>query len=151
MGKKKKKNQKGVKNDLDRKPWIMPSKGDDSKACCKFCNTEKQAHLKDVKDHAETKKHKMWCLPTVKAFTVRKANVSDASICDDRCCWIATYVTCHTSSPDKANIMVGRHHSMYILLKQKQPNLRCVCHYLDIVAQKAIQQLLSNTEYFTLR
>lgn len=47
----------------------MPSKGDDSKACCKFCNTDKQAHLKDLKDHAETKKHKMWCQPTVKAFT----------------------------------------------------------------------------------
>ncbi|KAJ8332032.1 hypothetical protein SKAU_G00429860 [Synaphobranchus kaupii] len=48
----------------------MPSKADDSKAHCKFCSTDIRAHLKDMKDHNETKKHKMRCLPTVKAFTL---------------------------------------------------------------------------------
>ncbi len=51
---------------------------------------------------------------------------------------------------DGASVMVGRQHSVYTLLKQKQPNLqliRCVCHSLHIVAQKAMQQLPSNIEY----
>lgn len=51
---------------------------------------------------------------------------------------------------DGASVMVGRQHSVYTLLKQRQPNLqliRCVCHSLDIVAQKAMQQLPSNVEY----
>ncbi|KAL1252639.1 hypothetical protein QQF64_017332 [Cirrhinus molitorella] len=232
--------------------------------------TEIRAHLKDLKDHAETKKHKMRCLPTVKPFTVSRANLS--TICDDqkrRELRIATYIACHTSvnavdelsdmlndetggfqmhrtkcsaviksvlgpyfrdelrqdignSPyslyldettdisvnkllcicikyrskkqnrfvstylglvelldadangivdaiidflqvnaldianmigiatDGASVMVGRQHSVYTLLKQKQPNLqliRCVCHSLDIVAKKAMQQLPSNIEF----
>ncbi len=51
---------------------------------------------------------------------------------------------------DGASLMVGRQPSVYTVLKQKQPNLqliRCVCHSLDIVAQKAMQQLPSNIEY----
>ncbi len=51
---------------------------------------------------------------------------------------------------DGASVMVGKHHSVFTLLKQTQPNLqliRCVCHSLDIVANKAMQLLPSNIEY----
>lgn len=51
---------------------------------------------------------------------------------------------------DGASVMVGRHHSVYTLLKQRQPNLqliRCVCHSLDITAHKAMKQLPSNIDY----
>ncbi|XDV39300.1 hypothetical protein PO909_008556 [Leuciscus waleckii] len=51
---------------------------------------------------------------------------------------------------DGASVMVGRHHSVYTLLKQRQPNLqliRCVCHFLDIIAHKAMKQLPSNIDY----
>ena len=51
---------------------------------------------------------------------------------------------------DGASVMVGKNHSVFTLLKQKQPNLqliRCVCHSLDLVANKAMQLLPSNLEY----
>lgn len=51
---------------------------------------------------------------------------------------------------DGASVMVGKKHSVFTLLKQIQPNLqliRCVCHSLDIVANKAMQLLPSNIEY----
>ncbi|KAA0714107.1 hypothetical protein E1301_Tti022795 [Triplophysa tibetana] len=51
---------------------------------------------------------------------------------------------------DGASVMVGKNHSVFTLLKQIQPNLqliRCVCHSLDIVANKAMQLLPSNIEY----
>ena len=51
---------------------------------------------------------------------------------------------------DGASVMVGRNHSVFTLLKQKQPSLqliRCICHSLDIVANKAMQLLPSNIEY----
>ncbi|KAE8293881.1 SCAN domain-containing protein 3 [Larimichthys crocea] len=51
---------------------------------------------------------------------------------------------------DGASVMVGKHHSVFTLLKQKQPSLqliRCICHSLDIVAHKAMQLLPSNVEY----
>ncbi|KAE8288359.1 hypothetical protein D5F01_LYC12228 [Larimichthys crocea] len=51
---------------------------------------------------------------------------------------------------DGASVMARKHHSVFTLLKQKQPSLqliRCVCHSLDIVANKAMQLLPSNVEY----
>jgi len=45
--------------------------------------------------------------------------------------------------------MVGRRHSVSTLLKKKQPNfqlIKCVCHSLDIVAHKAMQDLPSNID-----
>lgn len=51
---------------------------------------------------------------------------------------------------DGASVMVGKNHSVFSLLKEKQPSLqliRCVCHSLDIVANKAMQLLPSNLEY----
>lgn len=51
---------------------------------------------------------------------------------------------------DGASVMVGKHHSVFTLLKQMQPNLqliRCVCHSLDIVVNKAMQLLPINIEY----
>lgn len=76
----------------------MSSKSDDSKSHCKFCNTDIRAHLKDLRDHAETKKHKMRCPPMVKALMVPVSK------------GIAT---------DEAGVMVERHHSVHMLLKQK--------------------------------
>lgn len=51
---------------------------------------------------------------------------------------------------DRAGLMVGKHHSVYSLLKQRRPSLQiicCVCHSLDIVAHKAMQYLPSNLDY----
>ncbi|CAL8373211.1 unnamed protein product [Arctogadus glacialis] len=51
---------------------------------------------------------------------------------------------------DGASVMVGKNHSVFTLLKQKQPSLqliRCICHSLDIVAHKAMQLLPSNLDF----
>ncbi|KAL0153997.1 hypothetical protein M9458_050699, partial [Cirrhinus mrigala] len=51
---------------------------------------------------------------------------------------------------DGASVMVGKNHSVFTLLKELQPSLqliRCVCHSLDIVANKAMQLLPSSMEY----
>ena len=259
--------------DPELKTWIAAVTGDDSKARCKYCNTEIRAQLNDLKEHGATKKHKSRCAPSVKSFAVPVGSgVGQNTVKDDqkRCeLRIATYVACHTSiiavqdlsdilqeemgafkmhrtkctavitsvlaphfreelkadigeSPyslyldettdisvnkllcicvkyrsqkhnrfvstylglvnlltadaqgisdaivsflsecgldiknmvgiatDGASVMVGKNHSVFTLLKQKQPSLqliRCVCHSLDIVAHKAMQLLPSNLDY----
>ncbi|KAE8280143.1 hypothetical protein D5F01_LYC22285 [Larimichthys crocea] len=269
-GKYKKSYRKEWETDPDLKTWITPVPGDDSKARCKYCNTEIRAQLNDLKEHGATKKHKSRCEPRVKSFAVPVVGSGGGAgtVKDDqkrRELRIATYVACHTSinavqdlsdilqeemmhrttctaiitsvlaphfreelkedvgeSPyslyldettdisvnkllcicvkyrsqkhnkfvttylglvdllsadaqgisdaivsflsecgldikhmvgiatDDTSVMVGKHHSVFTLLKQKQPSLqliRCVCHSLDIVAHKAMQLLPSNVEY----
>lgn len=266
----KKQYRKEWETDPELKVWIGPAQ-DEGKARCKFCNTEIRAHLKDLRDHAATKKHTARCLaPSVKTFTVSAAKVHDPPSSQKRReLRIATYVACHTSinavdelsdilqdetgafqmhrtkctavirsmlaphfraelredvgdSPyslyldettditvnkllcicikypstthdkfvstylglvelmsgdassvatavmgfldecglsiaalvgiatDGASVMVGKHHSVYTLLRERQPTLkliRCVCHSLDIVAHKAMARLPSHVEY----
>lgn len=50
---------------------------------------------------------------------------------------------------DGAKVTLGKH-SVYTLLKQQQPSLQlihCACHFLDIVAHKAMQHHPSNLDY----
>lgn len=271
-GKYKKSYRKEWESDQSLKTWITPVVGDDTKAFCKYCQSEIRAQLNDLKEHTNTKKHKSRCAPSIKTFTVSAGAAGQCPIKDDqkrREIRIAAYIACHSSinavddlsdilkdemgtfqmhrtkctaiiksvlaphfreelvedigeSPyslyldestdisvnkllcicvkyhskkhskfvstylglveltdadakaisdtvvaflsknglqiknmmgiatDGASVMVGKNHSVFTLLKQIQPNLqliRCVCHSLDIVANKAMQLLPSNIEY----
>uniref|UniRef100_H3ANX4 Uncharacterized protein n=1 Tax=Latimeria chalumnae TaxID=7897 RepID=H3ANX4_LATCH len=45
---------------------------------------------------------------------------------------------------DGASVMCGKNHSVFTILKERQPSLQlvhCVCHSLDIVAYKAMKSL----------
>uniref|UniRef100_H3ADB6 DUF4371 domain-containing protein n=1 Tax=Latimeria chalumnae TaxID=7897 RepID=H3ADB6_LATCH len=50
----------------------------------------------------------------------------------------------------RASVMCGKNHPVFTILKERQLTLqlvRCVCHSLDIVAQKAMQSLPSNFKF----
>ncbi len=100
-GKYKKSYRKEWETDSELKTWIAPVQADDSKARCKYCNTEIRAQLNDLKEHGATKKHKSRCVPSVKSFAVAVGSgVGQGTVKDDqkrRELRIATYVACHTS------------------------------------------------------
>ena len=102
-GKYKKHYRKEWESEDALKAWIAPVLQDPSKARCKYYKSEIRAQLRDLKDHAETKRHKANCLPNVntsiKSFA-RPTTSSDGEICNDqkrREIRVATYVACHTS------------------------------------------------------
>ena len=81
----KKSYRKEWETDPELKTWIAAVPGDDSKARCKFCNTEIRAHLNDLKEHGATKKHKFRCAPSVKSFAVRMGSgVGQGTVKDDQ-------------------------------------------------------------------
>jgi len=61
-GKYKKSYRKKWETDPELKTWVAAVPGDDSKACCKYCNTEIRAQLNDLKEHDATNKHKSRCV-----------------------------------------------------------------------------------------
>ncbi len=99
-GKYRKSYRKEWESDPSLKTWISPLVGDESKAFCKYCQSEIRAQLSDLKEHANTKKHKLRCAPSVKAFTVSAGAAGQCLIKDDqkrREIRIAAYIACHTS------------------------------------------------------
>lgn len=51
---------------------------------------------------------------------------------------------------DGANNLCGKHHSLFIMLKQKSPNIqivRCICHSLNNALSKATEQFPSNIDF----
>lgn len=100
-GKYRKSYRKEWESDQSLKTWISPVIGDESKAFCKYCQkSEIRAQLNDLKEHANTKKHKLRRAPSVKAFTVSAGAAGQCLIKDDqkRCeIRIAAYIAFHTS------------------------------------------------------
>lgn len=99
-GKYKKSYRKEWESDQSLKTWITPVVGDDTKAFCKYCQSEIRAQLNDLKVHANTKKHKLHCAPSIKTFTVSAGAAGQCPIKDDqkrREIRIAAYIACHSS------------------------------------------------------
>lgn len=91
----------------DLKDWIKPMTGDDTRAYCKYCKTDLRAHLSDLKDHANGKKHRKIAepfspqraqkQPTLSACIDKAKSIKTANDVKTMELKLAAHIACHSS------------------------------------------------------